>query len=491
MIRPISILGAACKVLAVTALLPLQGFGCGLDFKVPKDHFDGVNEFGYVSYWDKIGDLDLGEGLSIPLVIGFQSDREWSSPYLGYGWIMPLFDSNLVQTGENSFEMIAPDGYTVEFGRDGKKPTVLNGQRGLKGEISGDTITLWTSCGWKLSYTKGKITSIGTPKGKTLLIGRDATGVARDVSYDGKVVIRVERDFKGLVTGLDLGDKHIEFEQTEKPRIQSILGKNVVAGKDMSLGKVTSENGVIKTCEYNVSDGLQPKLTVSDAGKPPRQIAWDSKTRFIAKDNGWNYNIIPAEYRGGNAAIRRVSSVGQKEFWHYDALQAQEISQSSTGLEKSIRWFASGIFAGKIRTISLNDGNGSQRALLYSYDIHGHLVRISQSLKSKTNPAFEDSSKIIWSIEERDTQMKNAYVIRNSSKYELLAPGSPEFPVAIANLFNLIGDRVTIARETINQIQVARLPNGSIAYRVLSKNNNLLLSCIDSTIYWPRKNATL
>jgi len=39
----------AFTVVAMAALLPLQGFGCGVDFKVPKDHFDGVNEYGYVS----------------------------------------------------------------------------------------------------------------------------------------------------------------------------------------------------------------------------------------------------------------------------------------------------------------------------------------------------------------------------------------------------------------------------------------------------------
>ena len=293
MLRPTSILSGAFKVVAMAALLPLQSFGCGVNWRVPKDHFDGVNEYGYVSYWDKIGDLDLGEDLVIPLVIGFQSDRGWGSPYLGYGWILPLFDSNLVQTGENSFEMIEPDGYTMPFYRDAKKPTILGGGKGWKGEISGDTITVWATCGWKLTYTKGKITSIGTPKGKTLLISRDATGVATEATYDGKVVVRVERDFKGSVTGLALGDKHIGIEQTEKPRIQSILGKNVVAGKDMSLGKISGESGIIKTCEYTVTDGLQPKLTVADTGKPPRQIAWDPTSRFIVSgDNQTNRWIV-------------------------------------------------------------------------------------------------------------------------------------------------------------------------------------------------------
>lgn len=394
MLRPTSILSGAFKVVAMAALLPLQSFGCGVNWRVPKDHFDGVNEYGYVSYWDKIGDLDLGEDLVIPLVIGFQSDRGWGSPYLGYGWILPLFDSNLVQTGENSFEMIEPDGYTMPFYRDAKKPTILGGGKGWKGEISGDTITVWATCGWKLTYTKGKITSIGTPKGKTLLISRDATGVATEATYDGKVVVRVERDFKGSVTGLALGDKHIGIEQTEKPRIQSILGKNVVAGKDMSLGKISGESGIIKTCEYTVTDGLQPKLTVADTGKPPRQIAWDPTSRFIVSDGEWSYDIKPSTVKGFNASIGRKNKANQEEMWFIDALKGEEISKSADKTIKIRSWFTSGIFAGKARMETINySGNEHERR--FSYDQNGNLLRTTNSTGCISTNKYSEKGEII------------------------------------------------------------------------------------------------
>lgn len=422
MIRPTSILTEAFKVVAMATLLPLQGFGCGVDFKVPKDHFDGVNEYGYVSYWDKIADLDLGEGLVMPLVIGFQSDREWSSPYLGYGWILPLFDSNLVQTGENSFEMIAPDGYTVQFGRDGKKPTLLNGQRGLKGEISGDTIALWADCGWKLTYTKGKITSIGTPKGKTLLIGRDGTGVARDVTYDGKVVVRVEKDFKGSVTGLVLGDKRIGLEQTEKPRIQSILGKNVVAGKDMSLGKVSSNNGVIKTCEYTVTDELQPKLTVTDAGKSPRQIAWDSATRLIKADGEWGYDIKPSLAKNSNASIGRKNKTNQEELWFLDSAEGQEIVQEITGYKKVTRWFTSGNLTGKVRSIEQTSSSGHQSKKIF-YDENCKVIRESIENGIEKQVIYHHSRKmendIVVQVRERNSKLLDVKISRLNVPLEL------------------------------------------------------------------------
>jgi len=308
-------------------------------------------------------------------VIGFQSDRERSSPYLGYGWILPLFDSNLVQTGENSFEMIAPDGYTVPLGRDGKKPTILSGPKGWKGEISGDTITLWATCGWKLTYTKGKITSIGTPKGKTLLISRDATGVAKEATYDGKVVVRVERDFKGLVTGLVVGDKKIGIEQAEKPRIQSILGKNIVAGKDMSLGNVSSESGVIKTYDYGVTDALQPKVTVTDTGKPPRQIAWDPVSRFIMSDGDWKYDIMPSPTKGFNASIGRKNKANQEELWFLDSAGGRETMLTADGTKTLRQWFTSGLLNGKARSITIIKGQSAKLLWKYFYDENGNLAR--------------------------------------------------------------------------------------------------------------------
>jgi hypothetical protein len=68
---------------------PITAPACGLDWTLPQAHFEGVDENGYVAYWEKIGQADLGDGLVIPVNIGFNSHRETSSPTLGKGWILP------------------------------------------------------------------------------------------------------------------------------------------------------------------------------------------------------------------------------------------------------------------------------------------------------------------------------------------------------------------------------------------------------------------
>ena len=126
--------------LAVAAASPFRLSACGLDWSPPTNHFDGVDEQGYVEYWEKVADVDFGDGLKLPMEIGFRSHYENGapSPYLGAGWVIPLLEANFVQTGENSFEMLQPDGWTNLFLR--KDTTTLNGSAGWMAQINGDTI---------------------------------------------------------------------------------------------------------------------------------------------------------------------------------------------------------------------------------------------------------------------------------------------------------------------------------------------------------------
>jgi len=77
----------ACVALTV---LTGQSIGCGISWKAPTNHFDGVNERGFLSYWEQIGEFDFGGALKIPLILNFRSNRDSVSPYGGYGWLVVL-----------------------------------------------------------------------------------------------------------------------------------------------------------------------------------------------------------------------------------------------------------------------------------------------------------------------------------------------------------------------------------------------------------------
>ena len=42
-------------------------FGCGLNWNEPQSHFQGVSFQGYVFHVENLGEIDLGQGLKLPL----------------------------------------------------------------------------------------------------------------------------------------------------------------------------------------------------------------------------------------------------------------------------------------------------------------------------------------------------------------------------------------------------------------------------------------
>lgn len=372
---------SACSLAFWMGLLTIvvtgEALSRGFDWRLPLSHFDGVNEQGYVLFCEKIGVLDVGENLQIPIHIMFKSEWMANSPYLGRGWMLPLLESHIEQTSERSYRLRQPDGWYRDFVCSKSSESVLNGTRGWKAEIRGDTITAWSPCGWKLIFTKNKLTAIVTPKNIRLdLVIRN--GQADEVLANGFSVLRVERDaMTGRVKGLSLrGGKKIEIEQQLRPRVQQIDEKNVVKGEDYSLSKVTQADGTVKTYEYGVNDQMCPTLKTGN-----RLIVWDPGSQLIVKDGEWTYDIKPNEENPWtNAAIGRTNANGEKEFWHYDEGKGQEIIQAH-GYKTISSWFVSGAaLRGKIRKIEIEsvDSGKSIEVYKFAYNERGRILRVTR-----------------------------------------------------------------------------------------------------------------
>ena len=354
-------------------------YSCGVSWTVPKDHFDGVNERGYVSIWQQIGTLDLGEELKIPLIIGFESNREWSSPHVGQGFILALLDSRFEQVDENLFRMIQPDGWTSVFRRDHKIKNILGGQGGWKAEITGDnTITAYATCGWKLVYKQGKISSIGTPKGRTLDYVYSGGRVA-EIRDKGSVVLSTRVDsMSGVVAGLVIGGKEISLTQAQRPQVQKIKGQNLVAGMSSALNEVKQPSGETNSYAFTVDEKLNPTLTINQK----RTITWDAETKRILKDGEWTYNITPSNdpllfY----AAIGRINAKKQSELWHLDAGKGIETTMHPDGMKTVSRKFVSGPLTGKIRSIEAFGANFKEEKK-FVYNENAELIKTIKTSSS-------------------------------------------------------------------------------------------------------------
>lgn len=215
---PQSVSIAAAALLAST-VSHTKVKACVSAFSMPQSHFEGVDYQGYVFHVEKIGYLQMSSDVKLPMYLTFSSRRETVSPYVGYGWEIPLLESKIVQLDENNFRLDQPDGWFRPFWRDIKNPTLLHAS-GWEAEIHGNTITAWASCGMKLTFRKGRIVSMQLKDRKLDYLYED--NQVSQIREGSTTVLKVEREpSTGEVIGLNLGNnQRIGLECDQRPRVQ-------------------------------------------------------------------------------------------------------------------------------------------------------------------------------------------------------------------------------------------------------------------------------
>jgi hypothetical protein len=386
-----------------------EGAACGLDWRESKNHFDGVDSRGHVDYYETVGELDLGDGLKLPLIVNFNSSRETTSPSLGRGWMLALVESRFVQTGENSFLMVQPDGLNNPFVRRGGSVTLLDGSAGWKGEIRGDRIAAWASCGWKLEFVKGKIASMTTPKNRKFEWAYSG-GVAESIREKGATILAAERGGDGEIAAwVGAGGKRWEIARGDRPLVQSVAGQNVVAGIERCVGAVTGSGRVgAAGYEFAVDEKRRPTLTVKVPGKPDREIAWDPATRLIVRDGEWTYDIEGGGNPVAYAAIGRVNAGKQREFWHWDAGRGEVVVEKGDGIRKTMTSHTSGTLGGRERRMEYKEvranpagQGGVVKQSRRDYDEQGRLLQLTMITRG------ESPVRVKWSYSAMETSVEH------------------------------------------------------------------------------------
>jgi hypothetical protein len=352
--------------LVLSLLLGGRGYACGIDWQLPDNHFDGVNEFGFLSIWERVDELDLGGGLTFPIHANFSSSREGGSAFLGKGWLLALLESNIVQTGPSEFKLTQPEGRFRYFWRDKKQPEILNGQGGWKAKIQGSLVTVWANCGWKFSYTKGKISKIETPRSRVIDFVCKAGRVTR-IEEKGEPKLVVEEDpATGAARSLSFNGKHIDISLGEKPNVQVLGGRSVIGGVALSLHDFASSANAPRTrFEFAVDDKLRPTLKITDKRDHQRLLTWDPATKLLLADGSWRYETVP--HAGANASLVRIGPKQQSEAWYLDVGKGIESERRLDGTERVRSSFASGSGAGLLRSevVTMRGQKVSEHRYLY------------------------------------------------------------------------------------------------------------------------------
>jgi len=362
-----------CGMAIVTFSLKVNA--CGIDWNPPLSHFSGTDFQGHVHHVQKMGVI-VAKSAKLPLNIIFNSSYG-NSPYGGVGFEIPLLEAKMLQVDENTFLLKNPAGWLWPFART-KDKNILDGSAGWKAVINGDSITAWAPCGGKMVFSKGKITRLETKdvtldyvySGELLSEIREGTTTLLKVNVSSKT---------GYVQGLSLGLKEtISFQQSSKPRVQSIADKNGIAAMDTSISKIVLIDGKELTYDFGVNDRLQPTLNVNES----RLITWNPANKTVLSDGDWTYNITQKEGIFSYANIKRSNPKGQQEVWECDPNRGEESFTHADGFSRKRLWFTSGKLAGHPRAITDTISGKEVRSRKWNYDEDGKLLRMLDSAKN-------------------------------------------------------------------------------------------------------------
>jgi hypothetical protein len=406
----------------VLFLAPLPAVSCGLDWTLPQAHFEGVEEHGFVSYWEKIGEIDLGDKVVLPVNIGFNSHREGASPVLGKGWIVALLESHVEPIDENAMNVVMPDGWTFLFLRNANSET-WRGNAGWMGETNDARFTISAPCGWKIIYDHGKIQEIDGDQNGALTFCYNG-GVPVEIDHNGTAILQVERDpASGMTSALVIAGRRVELSLAQRPRVVNLLGKNLINGFDPSLASMQQADGGKETFAFGTDQALNPTLTLNGPGQLPRTFVWDATTRQIKSDGAWTYAL---KQSGDHLRFTRTSAQNQIESYETDESTGVTSEKSADGAEVATYRFVSGPLTGCVRKIEQLDGAG-RRTPLYSasYYPSGLLMRemfypdVMKSYSEKNQLLKETVAGQVVYEQDLDSEGRVTHVVDTAKDLEI------------------------------------------------------------------------
>lgn len=360
------------------AVLP-SASGCGLDWNLTVRYFgdakaspfEGVDNRGNVFLVQRIGNTETSKGTVIPVYAVFKSDSASRSPVAGYGWSVPILEATFIPIDENRYRLLQPNGLQRVFVREKGRANTLSAAGGWKAEIHRDMAVASCPCGYKLTYRKGRLSSMEVAEGKF------------DYAYDKARTSILESGVRPVLrltlnprteqaTGMTLSNgQNIGIEWGSRPRLEIADGRCTPKGAEPSLGRIVLPDQQVRTFEYGVTETLNPTLKAGD-----RQIVWNAVTKKMICDGDWTYDIKGGTDPRANAAIARVNLVNVGEFWHNDIAKGQETFQGTNGVTTITTYFTSGLLRSRARKVE-QIRDGKQEILReYSYDEKGRLIRL-------------------------------------------------------------------------------------------------------------------
>lgn len=287
--------------LALECGIAASGRACGLDVSLPPTPFVGFDDYRF-AHWEEWGKIkpDPKSELELPIHVGWTPIPDvQTSPILGEGWILSLFESTFVPASPTHFVWRTPFGHTWHLEQDRKNPNMFSGAGWLV-EVRGTGLhqvaTFQSSCGrWQLTYNSGRLAQMKSRE--TTLDFTYSKDGTRQLLSRGKVVASLKREFDKTTT---LPYWRLSFLSGDGQRnaILTLGTRLVLIRRDAKSGQKRNAATLV-SMKFDDQperrfDFKQDALNVRGGNVKPAQGAfrWDVANSLLKEDNDYQYSFV-------------------------------------------------------------------------------------------------------------------------------------------------------------------------------------------------------
>lgn len=298
----------------------------------------------------------------IHLHVKFNSSSTNRSPYVGYGWSLPFFESSFYQFADGLYVMNMPDGYAKIFIRYKKNPNILFSRGGWRATINKKIITAYNSK-QKITYKSGRMTNLKT-KDYNLNFKYNKQGVLKEIKEGWRTILKIKRTGQTtIIKTLNKTSIILSMSMRYVPRIRgSILSLSKLDFSDMTLRFI-----------YSLDEHLNPQLKTEHC-----TFTWDLKTNLAKKINDYSYKVKRSTKNiiHSAAIIEHLPKYDRPDtFWEKNIFSGTEI-YSAYGVKNITKSFVSGMLKGKRRKTEQYFQGKLIDKYDYSYNEKGKITRI-------------------------------------------------------------------------------------------------------------------
>ncbi len=344
-----------------------------VDLSAPANGIGAANYQGNLEIWREVDQIDLGEGMRLPLRIKFSSEKGVRGIF-GEGFWCPLIEAHALRIRPDMIKANLPCGkalYLRQIPKERNKFRTLDHQ--WTGTLTEQAFTITRDDGWALEFFSGRLVSLTTDNGRKLKW--IFNGTQPSAIYEGtKPILKVE--VKGdKVTFFSNLRSHVAT-LGKRPHVSVVQKQTIVEGFDECLVGLTFADKTVENFDFSLTEEHAPKLVFTDRERANTTYTWDATTGHIRTQDGWKYEVGAIADKFALPAISRIDSAGKRESVYVDKVLGIHSRTDTNGVKTVVYTFPEpGPLYEKVQKVDQEKDGVEKTIYKASYDEAGRLIR--------------------------------------------------------------------------------------------------------------------